>query len=155
MRLIQFYTGYTVYATLFIRNLHIPSSESVQFNYQCVLNTADVKTKQVHLVSLDEMCFPKRNWLRLAALRWHWITKEMHISINTRLTVMAVKGPGAQESGSSQFFGIELPVSTNLKKERKASGVFCCLAVLLRSNHRIKSFEVVPPSPWAHHVELP
>lgn len=31
----------------------------------------------------------------------------------------------------------------------------CCFAVFLRSNHRIKSFEVVPPSPWAHHVELP
>ena len=64
---------------------------------------------------------------------------------------------GVRSSGicSSQFFGIEIPVLSNLKKIRKVSGVFCNFAVLLRSNHRIKSFEVVLPSPWAHHVELP
>ena len=67
---------------------------------------------------------------------------------------------GVRSSGicSSQLFGIESPVSTNLKKSERSVECFAflgCFAVLLRSNHRIKSFEVVLPSPWAHHVELP
>lgn len=106
---------------------HIPSSESVQFGHQCVF-----KTKQVHLVLQNWNMFSK------AKLAAHGCEVALDHKGNAHLYQYTPHSDGREGARSSGIWLISILWNRiarychfqQIWKKRKASGVFCCLAVL-------------------------